>query len=254
MYICIMEYGENITNRIKSALRGFHKLLSIEKFDDLNHKVYYVEIDYYNNEPRFRVIHAFFDLKVELREARINSILKEKESIDIDAFDVESIIYTEEQIKRLSDIRAEKESLQAVGRGLRFPNFYEELNSVKIDYSKSFKVGEPVYYNGHHGIITFKHNRYVKHAKETIQLWSVKVGETEHRYVSGCVLRKRAIEDLSKVPIDEKLNKLSTERLLKMYKAGMKRNRGMGIERIKRILNGREHIKKGESKTIIHPH
>jgi len=247
MYICIMEYGENITNRIKSSLRGFHinvvKLLSIEKFDDLNHKVYYVEIDYYNNEPHFQVNHAFFDLKVELREARINSILKEKESIDIDAFDVESIIYTEEQIKRLSDIRAEKESV-------RCPNFYEELKSIKIDYSKSFKVGEPVYYNGHHGIITFKH----QYTKETIQLWSVKVGETEHRYVSGCVLRKRTIEDLSKIPIDEKLNKLSTERLLKMYKAGMKRNRGMGSERIKRILNEREHIKKGESKTIIHPH
>jgi hypothetical protein len=250
MYICIMEYGENIMNRIKSALYGFHKLLSIEKFDDLNHKVYYVKIDYYNNEPCFLVEHAFFDFKVELREARINSILKEKGSIDIDTFDVESIIYTEEQIKRLSDIR----STQAAGRGLRCSNFYEELKSVKIDYSKSFKVGEPVYYNGHHGIITFKHNRYVKHAKETIQLWSVKVGETEHRYVSGCVLRKRTIEDLSKIPIDEKLNKLSTERLLKMYKAGMKRNRGMGSERIKRILNEREHIKKGESKTIIHPH
>lgn len=235
-----MEYGENITNRIKSSLRGFHKLLSIEKFDDLNHKVYYVKIDYYNNEPRFTIEHAFFDLKVELREARINSILKEKESIDIDAFDVESIIYTEEQIKRLSDIRNKKICL----------NFHEELNSVKIDYSKSFKVGEPVYYNGHHGIITFKH----QYTKETIQLWSVKIGEAEHRYIKGSILRKRMIEDLSKIPIDENLNKLSTERLLKMYKAGMKRNRGMGSERIKRILNDREHIKNGESKTIIHPH
>ena len=63
-------------NRIKSALYGFHKLLSIEKFDELNHKVYYV-----NNVPRFTIEHAFFDFKVELREARINSILKEKGSI-----------------------------------------------------------------------------------------------------------------------------------------------------------------------------
>lgn len=235
-----MEYGENIMNRIKSALYGFHKLLSIEKFDELNHKVYYVKIDYYNNVPRFTIEHAFFDFKVELREARINSILKEKGSIDIDTFDVESIIYTEEQLKRLSDIRNEKIC----------PNFHEEFKSVKIDYSMSFKVGEPVYYNGYHGIITFKH----QYTKETIQLWSVKIGETEHRYVKGSVLRKRMIEDLSKIPIDENLNKLTTERLLKMYKAGMKRNRGMGSERIKRILNEREHIKKGESKTIIHPH
>ena len=227
-------------NRIKSALYGFHKLLSIEKFDELNHKVYYIKIDYYNNVPRFTVEHAFFDLKVELRESRINSILKEKGSIDIDPFDVESIIYTEEQLKRLSDIRNEKICT----------NFHEELKSIKIDYSKSFKVGEPVYYNGYHGIITFKH----QYTKETIQLWSVKIGETEHRYVKGSVLRKRMIEDLSKIPIDEKLNKLSTERLLKMYKAGMKLNRGNGDEKIKRILNEREHIKKGESKTIIHLH
>lgn len=240
MYICIMEYSENIMNRIKSALYGFHKLLSIEKFDELNHKVYYVKIDYYNNVPRFAIDHAFFDFKVELREARINSILKEKGSIDIDTFDVESIIYTEEQLKRLSDIRNEKIC----------PNFHEEFKSVKIDYSMSFKVGEPVYYNGYHGIITFKH----QYTKETIQLWSVKIGETEHRYVKGSVLRKRMIEDLSKIPIDEKLNKLSTERLLKMYKAGMKLNRGNGDEKIKRILNEREHIKKGESKTIIHSH
>ena len=68
------------------------------------------------------------------------------------------------------------------------------------------------------------------------------------------LLRKRMIEDLSKIPIEKNLNKLSTERLLKMYKTGMKRNRGMGSERIKRILNDREHIKNGESKTIIHPH
>ena len=227
-------------NRIKSALYGFHKLLSIEKFDELNHKVYYVKIDYYNNVPRFTIEHAFFDFKVELREARINSILKEKGSIDIDTFDVESIIYTEEQLKRLSDIRNVKIC----------PNFHKEFKSVKIDYSMSFKVGEPVYYNGYHGIITFKH----QYTKETIQLWSVKIGETEHRYVKGSVLRKRMIEDLSKIPIDEKLNKLSTERLLKMYKAGMKLNRGNGDEKIKRILNEREHIKKGESKTIIHPH
>jgi hypothetical protein len=235
-----MEYGENIMNRIKSALYGFHKLLSIEKFDELNHKVYYVKIDYYNNVPRFTIEHAFFDFKVELREARINSILKEKGSIDIDTFDVESIIYTEEQLKRLSDIRNEKIC----------PNFHEEFKSVKIDYSMSFKVGEPVYYNGYHGIITFKH----QYTKETIQLWSVKIGETEHRYVKGSVLRKRMIEDLSKIPIDENLNKLTTERLLKMYKASMKLNRGNGDEKIKRILNDREHIKKGESKTIIHPH
>jgi hypothetical protein len=89
MYICIMEYGENITNRIKSALYGFHKLLSIEKFDDLNHKVYYIKIDYYNNEPRFTIEHAFFDFKVELRDSRIDFLLLNKKEDLEENFDVE---------------------------------------------------------------------------------------------------------------------------------------------------------------------
>lgn len=239
MYICFMKYGEKIMNRIKSSLYDFHKLLSIEKYDDLNHIVWYIKISFYNNEPSFIVDYAYFDFKVELREDRINMLLTLDKS-EIDSFDVENIIYTEDQQERLNNLRNIK---------LSNSNFQKELRSVKIDYSKSFKVGEPVYFNGHNGIITFKHN-----TDKDLQLWSVKIGETEHRYIKGIYLRKRKVEDLSDIEIDEKLNKLSTERLLKMYKAGMKRNNGIGNKSIKRILNEREHIKKGESKTIIHPH
>jgi len=85
MYICIMEYGEKILKRIKSALgRQFHRLVSIEKFDELNHKVYYIKIDYYKNEPRFTIEYAFFDFKVELRDSRIDFLLlNKKEDLDL---------------------------------------------------------------------------------------------------------------------------------------------------------------------------
>ena len=59
---------------------------------------------------------------------------------------------------------------------------------------------------------------------------------------------KRIPEKIN-IPIDKELDKLSTEKLLAMYKAMRKRNRGRGDMKIKAILNQREHIQKGE--TII---
>jgi hypothetical protein len=241
MYICGMEYGENILKRIKSALgRQFHRLISINKFDDLNHKVIYIELDYYNNEPRFSIRHAFFDFKVELRDSRIDFLLLNKKEDLEETFDVESIIYSEEQRQVLDKLRQSDIENKSVHR---------ILEEVKIEYSKSFNVGDTVYYNNYHGIITFKHQY-----KSGNQLWSVKTGDTEHRYIKGTLLRKRKVEDLSNIPIDKELDRLSTEKLLKMYKRSLVRNQGIGDKRIKRILNEREHVQKGETKIINHSH
>jgi hypothetical protein len=237
-----MEYGENILKRIKSAIgRQFHKLVSIEKFDELNHKVIYIELDYnpYTNTPHFSIKHAFFDFKVELRDSRIDFLLSNKEDLE-ETFDVESIIYSEEQRKVLDRLRqSDIENKFA----------YRILEEVKIEYSKSFNVGDTVYYNNYHGIITFKHQ-----CKSGNQLWSVKTVDTEHRYVKGTLLRKRKVKDLSNIPIDKELDRLSTEKLLKMYKRSLVRNQGSGDLKIKRILNEREHVQKGETKIINHSH
>jgi hypothetical protein len=236
-----MEYGENILKRIKSAIgRQFHKLVSIEKFDELNHKVVYIEFDYtYTNKPHFSIKHAFFDFKVDLRDSRIDLLLSNKEDLE-ETFDVESIIYSEEQRKVLDRLRQSYIENNCA---------YRILEEVKIEYSKSFNVGDTVYYNNYHGIITFKHQY-----KSGNQLWSVKTGDTEHRYVKGTLLRKRKVKDLSSIPIDKELDRLSTEKLLKMYKRSLVRNRGIGDRRIKRILNEREHVQKGETKIINHLH
>jgi hypothetical protein len=60
-------------------------------------------------------------------------------------------------------------------------------------------------------------------------------------------LSPRNIEDLSYIPIDKKLDKLDTERLLKMYKRYLKVNKGLSNKKIKRILIERENLNKVEN-------
>jgi hypothetical protein len=236
-----MEYSENILKRIKYAIgKKFHKLISIEKFDELNHKVIYVELVHYMNKPIFSIKHAFFDFKVDLRDSRIDFLLSNKNEDLEETFDVEDFIYSEEQRKVLDKLRKnynETKSIQKI------------LEDTIIEYSKSFNIGDRVYYNNYNGIITFKH-QYTNGP----QLWSVKTGDTEHRYINGSLLKKREVKDLSYIPIDKELDKLSTVKLLKMYKSGLKRNKGIGNPKIKRILNEREHIKVKELNIINHKH
>ncbi len=77
---------------------------------------------------------------------------------------------------------------------------------------------------------------------------SVRVKETEFRRVYGHELLGRAQRDLSHIKVDKELDKLSTEKLLKMYRRRMKLNKGVGDVTIQRILQDREHIQKGEKK------
>ena len=106
-----------------------------------------------------------------------------------------------------------------------------------------FEVGDRVHYNHYKGVITFKHTEKDS-SKE--QRWTVKVNDTEYRYVYGTSIRKRKVEDLSHIPIDKELDKLSTEKLLKIFRKT--RVRGVGNVKIKRILYDREHFQKGETK------
>ena len=123
-----------------------------------------------------------------------------------------------------------------------------ELKKIKKEYSDSFKLGQKVWYKNAPGIITFKHS---DKEDEDLSRWSVKCNDTEFRYIDGTKLLERTERDLSYVPIDPELNKLPTEKLLKIYKSRRKRNKGVGDLRIKRILKDREHIQKGEDKVVI---
>lgn len=237
-----MEHNENILNKIRSNIKDFWRLISIEKSkvkDDKYYDITYISLEYYNNKPQFTIECEILDIKAEVRDSLIDFILKTDKE-ELPSFDVESIIYTQEQQKRLEELRTPTK---------QYKFDYRQVIEAKKEYSKSFEIGDPVHYNGYFGIITFKHQY-----RGGNQLWSVKVGDTEHRYVDGVCLRKRKKEDLTNIPIDKKLDKLSTERLLKMYKRSLFINQGRGNLKIKRILNEREHIQKGETKVINHKH
>lgn len=226
-----------ILNKIKNIDKNAQKILEIEKSFYSNY--YHVRyISFYiddQNKPRFKCLNVTIDIRKEIRDIKINDILTFDKTID---FDVESIIYTEDQLKNLEKLREKKEN-----KTYRVDAFYDFIK----DYSDNFKIGEPVYYNNHHGIITFKHE--LKDPNKN-SLWSVLVNDKEFRYVDGRCISKRKVQDLSNGEIDPKLNKLSTERLLKMYKRSLVIGKGNGNIEIKRILNEREHIKKGDIKII----
>ena len=231
---------EVILEKVKSQDRYAKKILSIEKHEDKNRISYIAFGINYMYEPEFMVKHITIDLKVEIRDFKIDELLNSLSSVGTyDDFNVEEIIYTDEQLEKLRELRGEKE------KSSNYWTNHNELNKFKKEYSDNFNVGEPVYYKNSHGIITFKHK--TKDNKRN-SLWSVKVNDTEFRYVDGTRLSKRTIKDLSNIPIDKELDRLSTEKLLKMYKKS--RVRGIGDSRIKRILNEREHIQKGDTKII----
>ena len=254
-----MEHSKRIEDLVRSRVSGFHKLLSLEPQEG-TYIAHYIKISTYNHEPSFLVDYTYLDyldVKAEIRNSLIEDLLNSKGEDLEETFDVESLIYSDEQQKRLEELRSGKTT---TWRNIMVPpgiNFKEEIHKAKAEWAESFAVGEPVYYKGYHATITFKHQQ---NKENGIQLWSVRVGDDEHRYVCGTKLSKRKVKkaepltEREKRPEDKRLEKLSTERLLKMYKAGMKRNRGMGNPAIKRILDEREHVKKGEGKTIITPH
>ena len=251
-----MKHSKRIEDLVRSRVSGFHKLLSLEMYEG-THIVHYIKISTYNHEPSFLVDYTYLDIKAEIRNSLIEDLLDNKGEELEETFDIESIIYSDEQQKRLEELRSGKTT---TWRNTIVPpeiNFKEEIRQTKMEWAESFTIGEPVYYKGYHGTITFKHQR---NEDKGYQLWSVRVGDDEHRYVCGTKLSKRKVKkaepltEREKRPDDKRLEKLSTERLLKMYKAGMRRNRGIGNPAIKRILDQREHVKKGEGKTIIVPH
>jgi len=128
-------------------------------------------------------------------------------------FDVEKLIYTPSQLERLKDLRV-KATPSVHG--------WAAVRKVKLEYSENFYIGQKIFYNGQKGIITFKH----EHKDGVSQRWSVKVGNTEYRRVYGHELLSRVEMDLSHIKVDKELDKLSTEKLLKMYRRKMKVNRG----------------------------
>lgn len=219
---------EDIGRRIVSELGGKKTFYKIENLSDSDYVIKYFEtIQEKTEPPRFTENSIKRNLFVEIRDLKIAKLFESKLET---GFDVEDIIYTDEQKFKLKRLRSENAE-----------NPFYFLRKIRNDYSKTFEIGQPIFYKNCPGIITFKHN---ENDDKDLQRWSVLCDGVEYRRVYGTSLLARKIEDLSYIKIDENLNKLSTEKLLKMYRRQMKINKGRGNLKIKRILNERENIKK----------
>ncbi len=231
---------ESIIEKVKSLTSGFHSIIDIRPTDNIDlYNIDYVAIDYYKNEaPEFRYnTLPNVNLRLEVRDMKIEFLLKSEPEPE---FDVESIIYTPGQRDRLRELRKEAKLITASPT----VHGWDSVRKAKMEYSENFEIGQKVFYQGQKGIISFKH----EHKDGVSQRWSVRVKETEFRRVYGHELLGRAQRDLSHIKVDKELDKLSTEKLLKMYRRRMKLNKGVGDVTIQRILQDREHIQKGEKK------
>ncbi len=227
-----MEISKDLEQYLFERINNLHCLIDINYIDGVIYRVEFIQSNQYAlNPPTFQINQVKIDLKSQIRNQKIDNLLNS----DTSDFDVEDVLYTPEQQNKLKLLR-QKKSLP-----------YITLNKVKNDYSNSFSIGDKVYYKGQPGIITFKH---VSKKNNQNSRWSVLVKDTEYRYVDGCDLLIRVVKDIE-IRIDKELDKLTTERLLKMYKRSMSINKGRGNLAIKAILNQREHIKMNERKVVI---
>jgi hypothetical protein len=229
-----------IIEKVKSKSNGFHSIIDIRPTDNIDlYNIDYLEIIYYkDNAPEFRYSTLTnVNLKSDVRDMKIDYLLNCEPEPE---FDVESLIYTPGQRDRLRQLRKEVNLVTAS------PTVYgwEALKKVKMEYSENFEIGQKVFYQGQKGIISFKH----EHKDGVCQRWSVRVKETEFRRVYGYEILGRVQRDLSHIKVDKELDKLSTEKLLKMYRRRMKLNKGVGDVNIQRILRDREQIQKGKTK------
>lgn len=224
---------------IKNRIQFLHDICWIK--EELGHIIVgYIEFNPYkigNSDPFSRKSHRFELSKIDIRDSAIDEILKFGEKVGDS--DIESIIYTEDQRDKIEKLRNKK---------MEDKRSDDMLKSARKKYSESFRLGQRVWYKNTPGIITFKHED--KDVSEPTK-WTVNLKDIEYRYVSGVELKDRPKENLSHIKIDPELNKLSTEKLLKMLKRSQKENKGKGNILIKRILQDREHIKKGETKIVV---
>lgn len=243
-----MVITEKLTQEIKNLLQldtvsnihnhrmvSIHSIVNIRYVDGTNYIVDYIYYTQDINQIVIRQRSKTLNLINQIREAKLEELFREP--IKVIDFEVEDYIYTEEERERLAQLRANQEVKESAS-----------LLKVRKEFSESFEVGQKVWYQNNAGFLTFKHQD-----KESDQItrWSVRIKDTEYRYVNGTELAPRKVEDLSQIEIDPELNKLSTENLLKIMNRKRKVNRGQGDLKIKRILQEREHVRRNENKIIV---
>lgn len=228
---------QQIIDKLKTLINDFDSIVDIRPTDNIEeYDVDYIAITYWKNTaPEFRYnTQKRLNLKSEMRDMKIDILLNSDPEPE---FDVESLIYTPSQLERIKHLRITAEPRV---------HGWSALQKIKKEYSENFRVGQKVFYQEQKAIISFKH----EYKDGVAQRWSVKVKDTEFRRVYGYELLARVSKDLTHIPVDKDLDKLSTEKLLKMYRKILKLHKGLANDKIKRILQDRENIQKGETKII----
>lgn len=145
------------------------------------------------------------ELKKIQRKYNIDSLLE-----DSDEFDFESQLYTDEQLKKLKELRGDN--------NIKLPNLI-----TMHDYYSSFKPGEKVYFNNEPGIVTYCH----KPNSDGELQFTIKVRHKETKLVNpfkttftygypkmSLYVSKRSITNYEGVEVPEKVKSLSTKELL----------------------------------------
>jgi hypothetical protein len=121
--------------------KGFHSIIDIKLNENSLYSIDYIQVNFHKDcAPEFRYSTLLnVDLKSELRDTKIESLLKAEPIEDKLDFDVESIIYTPTQLERIKKLR-NTVATRSCG--------WTAVRKVKLEYSENFCIGQKVFYNG----------------------------------------------------------------------------------------------------------
>lgn len=147
------------------------------------------------------------EFKKMQRNFNIDSLLDDSSN-----FDLESMLYSDEQLEKLNRLRSEN--------SVKLPRII-----TKHDYYSSFKIGDKVYFNNESGVITYCHEPNSNgdlqftvnaHGKETKLINPFK--QTFQPYSSNekLYLSKRKVTNYDEVEVPDYVKTLSTKELLNL--------------------------------------
>lgn len=237
-----------LENNLRIKINNLHSIFSIldGDFDGLN-RVFYTYISYSNDgSPNFNS--SYIDM--DLRDINRDLLLSDVFEWGNDNNKLGSELELDRGLLKSSEV---EHLLKLDLEDSRFISCSSQvaITCLRQDWASKFSIGDRVKFRGKLGVITFKHT--IKDGG--IQDWSVKVGGCEWRYVPGDKLVLTGKENLSYIDVSgleyKRLDKLSTERLLKMYRRSLKVSRGRGNKLIKRILYDRENLSNNKIVEVI---
>ena len=165
----MMKISPEIIKHIKSNIPELHKVLDIVPNKNKRYTVHYISISQWgNNAPKFYSSLKEMNLRIQMRDSLIEELLSCIGEYKPE-FDIEDVIYTEEQRSKLESLRNPVTKVDT----------WKELKKVKKEWSESFKLGQKVYYNNNHGLITFLHTQK---EDDDFSRYTIKCNDIEYLY------------------------------------------------------------------------